>query len=212
MNTPAPELRLGDLTEKQREVLSLIADNRTSKEIAGFLGITESAVNQRIESIRARLGGVPRAHLARLFRQLTQADDLQNDVPDKGEPQETGDSTTCNSLTADNIQLTLTPADADREDGSLRVAPYSSQGAEAVTAPPPEAALPELPMAESAAAELTLPEWTLAGRATLQVVPPLLDGKHGTVNRLLAMVGIAVGLLVLVLVGLGVAQALNKML
>ena len=45
MKDPAPELRLGDLTDKQREVLSLIADNRTSKEIAGFLGITESAVN-----------------------------------------------------------------------------------------------------------------------------------------------------------------------
>jgi DNA-binding CsgD family transcriptional regulator len=207
MNTPAPELRLGDLTDKQREVLSLIADNRTSKEIAGFLGITESAVNQRIESIRARLGGVPRAHLARLFRQLTQADDLPNDGPDKGEPQETGDSTTCNSLTADNIQLTQTPAGADREAGSLRVAPYSSQGAEAATAPPPEAVLPELHMAE-----LVATEPVSAGSVMLQVVPPILDGRHGTVNRLLAMVGIAVGLLILVLVGLGVAQALNKML
>ena len=34
--------------DKQREVLALVADNRTSKEIASLLGISESAVNQRI--------------------------------------------------------------------------------------------------------------------------------------------------------------------
>jgi DNA-binding CsgD family transcriptional regulator len=56
------------LTSKQRDVLALIADNRTSKEIAGTLGISESAVNQRIEMVRARLGGLPRGELARLYR------------------------------------------------------------------------------------------------------------------------------------------------
>ena len=130
----------------------------------------------------------------------------------KGEPQETGNFATCNSLTADNIQLTQTPAGADREAGSLRVAPYSSQGAEAANTPPSEAVLPELPVAEPAVAETAVAEPVPAGSAMLQVVPPILDGRHGTVNRLLAMVGIAVGLLILVLVGLGVAQALNKML
>lgn len=59
---------LPDLTHKQREVLALVADNRTSKEIAARLDISESAVNQRIESVRARLGGIPRGELARLFR------------------------------------------------------------------------------------------------------------------------------------------------
>ncbi|MFO1256451.1 MAG: sigma factor-like helix-turn-helix DNA-binding protein [Sphingomonadaceae bacterium] len=56
------------LTAKQRDVLALVADNRTSKEIAGLLGISESAVNQRIEIVRARLGGLPRGELARLYR------------------------------------------------------------------------------------------------------------------------------------------------
>ena len=60
---------LPQLTEKQREVLALVADNRTSKEIAALLGISESAVNQRIEMIRGRLGGIPRGELARLYRQ-----------------------------------------------------------------------------------------------------------------------------------------------
>lgn len=57
------------LTAKQHEVLALVADNRTSKEIAGLLGVSESAVNQRIEIIRARLGGLPRGEIARLYRQ-----------------------------------------------------------------------------------------------------------------------------------------------
>lgn len=60
---------LPQLTAKQRDVLALVADNRTSKEIAGLLGISESAVNQRIEIVRARLGGLPRGELARLYRQ-----------------------------------------------------------------------------------------------------------------------------------------------
>lgn len=49
--------------------MALVADNRTSKEIAGLLGISESAVNQRIELIRGRLGGIPRGEMARLYRQ-----------------------------------------------------------------------------------------------------------------------------------------------
>lgn len=64
-----PAQSLPRLTRKQHEVLALVADNRTSKEIAARLGITESAVNQRIEMVRSRLGGLPRGELARLYRQ-----------------------------------------------------------------------------------------------------------------------------------------------
>lgn len=66
---PRPAQTLPKLTRKQHEVLALVADNRTSKEIAARLGITESAVNQRIEMVRSRLGGLPRGELARLYRQ-----------------------------------------------------------------------------------------------------------------------------------------------
>lgn len=59
---------LPTLTPKQRDVMALVADNRTSKEIAARLKISESAVNQRIEMIRQRLGGLPRGELARLYR------------------------------------------------------------------------------------------------------------------------------------------------
>lgn len=60
------------LTSKQHEVLAFVAENRTSKEIAWDLGISESAVNQRIEGVRSRTGSPPRAELARAYRQYQQ--------------------------------------------------------------------------------------------------------------------------------------------
>ncbi|WP_296680932.1 helix-turn-helix transcriptional regulator [Novosphingobium sp.] len=61
---------LDGLTDKQKEVLALVADGMTSKEIARKLYISESAVNQRIEVVRQRLGGMPRTHIARLYRRM----------------------------------------------------------------------------------------------------------------------------------------------
>ena len=44
------------------------------------------------------------------------------------------------------------------------------------------------------------------------IVPEVLEGKYGSLNRIAVIVGIAVGLLVLALVCLGVAQALNTLI
>lgn len=57
------------LTIKQRETIELLADGRTSKEIAAKLDISESAVIQRIETLRSKFGGVLRKDLARLWRE-----------------------------------------------------------------------------------------------------------------------------------------------
>jgi len=56
------------LTGKQREVLELLVDNRTTKEIAGIFDVSESAINQRIDTLRQRLGGITRGELARRYR------------------------------------------------------------------------------------------------------------------------------------------------
>ena len=175
MKDPFPGLRLADLTEKQREVLSLIADNRTSKEIAGFLAITESAVNQRIEAVRARLGGIPRAELARLYRQMAIA-----------KPADSNANGTSNPLTADNFQLTHSAMGTDSGERNRGDMPL-----------PAEATDTEL-----------FPHFA---PAPLRVVPLAFDGEHGTLNRLLAMIAVAVGLLALAMVCLGVAQALNRL-
>lgn len=57
------------LTAKQHEVFALIAEGRATKEIAGRLNVSDSAVNQRIEAVRSRAGSPPRAELARAYRQ-----------------------------------------------------------------------------------------------------------------------------------------------
>jgi len=74
-NAPlAPDQALfKSLTTKQREVLDFLADSRTTKEIAGEIGVSDSAVNQRIEPLRQRLGGVPRAELTRRYRAWREA-------------------------------------------------------------------------------------------------------------------------------------------
>ena len=56
------------LTRKQAAVLDLLAHGRTSKEIAGILDLSESAVNRRIEMLRSRFGGITRLELARRYR------------------------------------------------------------------------------------------------------------------------------------------------
>jgi DNA-binding CsgD family transcriptional regulator len=62
---------LDALTDKQREVLALVSEGMTSKEIARKLGISESAVNQRIEVVRQRLDGMSRAQIARTYRRTS---------------------------------------------------------------------------------------------------------------------------------------------
>jgi len=57
------------LTEKQREVLDLLLDHKTSKEIAQALGISPHTVDQRILFARQRLGARSRSDLARLYRE-----------------------------------------------------------------------------------------------------------------------------------------------
>ena len=88
---------LDALTEKQRQVIAFVSDGLTSKEIGRKLGISESAVNQRIETVRARLDGMSRAQIARLYRGQST---LVITIP------------TNNMLTGKPIQLQANPNDA----------------------------------------------------------------------------------------------------
>jgi DNA-binding CsgD family transcriptional regulator len=107
---------LPKLSAKQRDVLALVADNRTSKEIAGLLGISESAVNQRIEIVRARLGGLPRGELARLYRQEFSLGEAEDDTTWQKIHLPAGLSST-NSGGAETISSVALPGAPER-DGS----------------------------------------------------------------------------------------------
>ena len=105
---------LDALTAKQSEVLVFVSEGLTSKEIARRLGISESAVNQRIEVIRQRLGGLPRAQIARLYRRQST---LQMTIP------------TSNSLTGNPIQLQqrVVAAQTEAVEGSAKLAALNAQ-------------------------------------------------------------------------------------
>lgn len=130
---------LPGLTPKQHEVLRFVAENRTSKEIAWELGISESAVNQRIEGVRIRAGSPPRAELARSYRQYLQdLDAACNPVPDKipqvpetapEPPVEAQDETAGHLALSDAMTYTVTAPWQREEFG--RIVPEVLDGANA---------------------------------------------------------------------------------
>ena len=61
---------LGGLTEKQREVLDLLIEHKTSKEIARLLGISPHTVDQRIYFAKEKLGAASRNEAAVAYRRL----------------------------------------------------------------------------------------------------------------------------------------------
>lgn len=62
--------QLSRLTLKQREVLDLVLQHQSSKQIAKALGISPYTVDQRIAAARARLGVATRGEVARTYGKL----------------------------------------------------------------------------------------------------------------------------------------------
>jgi DNA-binding CsgD family transcriptional regulator len=72
-----------ELSPRQREILALVAAGRTSKEIAGELGISESTVNWHLSNAFERLGASSRAEaVAVAMREDAQRTDDPITVPD----------------------------------------------------------------------------------------------------------------------------------
>ena len=66
---------LARLTGKQREVLDLLIEHNTSKQIARRLGISPHTVDQRIQFAKDKLGAVSRNEAALTYRRLLQLSD-----------------------------------------------------------------------------------------------------------------------------------------
>src|SRR4051812_47661424 len=62
------------LSPRQREILGLVAEGRTRKEIATTLGISESTVNSHIANAFERLGASSRAEAVALAMRSNEAD------------------------------------------------------------------------------------------------------------------------------------------
>jgi DNA-binding CsgD family transcriptional regulator len=194
------------LTAKQHEVLRFVAENRTSKEIAWELGISESAVNQRIEGVRLRAGSPPRAELARAYRMYLQERRREQSAQPHGPAQfpeplqppepaqapeplqapEPGQEATCNTLPDKIPQVPQTPAETPIERQDERIEPLSLSDAVNYTVTAP---------------------WQRQGFDT--IVPEALDGANAGLNRIAVMVGIAVGLLMVAMAGLALVRGLS---
>ncbi|MGL5837072.1 MAG: sigma factor-like helix-turn-helix DNA-binding protein [Sphingorhabdus sp.] len=74
---PDPQIaqRIASLTDKQREVLTLVVERKTSKQIARILNISKPAVDQRIANARDALGVATRDEAALLFMQANETYD-----------------------------------------------------------------------------------------------------------------------------------------
>lgn len=64
------EEALGALTDKQRAVLDLVLEHKSSKEIARALCISPYTVDQRIQASRQKLGVSSRGEVARAYAHL----------------------------------------------------------------------------------------------------------------------------------------------
>ena len=70
LQTDIAHSQLAQLTDRQREVLDLVVDHKSTKEIALALGIAPNTVDQRILAAREKLGVARRGELARTYAQL----------------------------------------------------------------------------------------------------------------------------------------------
>lgn len=64
---PPPVERLAQLTPKERDCLRMVLENRSSKQIARELGISQTSVDTHVRRARAKLGISDRYAAARLL-------------------------------------------------------------------------------------------------------------------------------------------------
>ncbi|HEY6814623.1 MAG TPA: helix-turn-helix transcriptional regulator [Croceibacterium sp.] len=98
------EFMLAGLTAKQREVLDLLIEHKTSKEIARELGISPHTVDQRIQFAKEKLGAGSRSEVALLYRRLIEI---------------------CGQLTYENSGIAVAPVPAESGAGT-QVGTFSS--------------------------------------------------------------------------------------
>lgn len=165
----APNARIGRLTVKEREVLDHVLLHKSLKVIAFDLGITVSAVDQRLKSARAKLAARDRNEAARQYAHLL---------------------ATCRKSTS----------------GFEEVAPVS----DAAVAMPLESQTRAM-FVLSDGATITVPP-SGYGRGSSLPIPEYLDEKFGFWWRVAAVPVLAVGIAVLVLALIAMANSLGELL
>lgn len=174
--------KLGSLTQKQRDVLDLLVQFKTSKEISRILEISPHTVDQRVDLAKAKLGASSRAQLALIYRELTEQ------IPD--EPSEI----ISERLTYEESDVAPPPDPShipDRVGTSALAPPTTREPSNRVVLATTE----EVPSEDS-----------------YRVVPELFDGRWGTLARLTAIIGITILLCIAFLGGLTIFVEVSNLL
>ena len=179
---------LGGLTPKQIQVLDLLIQHKTSKEISRLLGISPHTVDQRILLARAKLNVASRNEIAQAYRRLLADQDKTSD-PDIYQRSVYGSSAMARS--AEWAQA----LDREATDGHVQ------------TGLPAE---PDWTGSSPRQRADLLSGGTV--RAYHHVLPEAFDGRGGTLMRLGAIVGIAMLMTLMVLGGMAIYTELAHML
>jgi len=175
-----------ELTAKQREVLDLLIQHKTSKEISRILGISPHTVDQRIMLARAKLGVATRGEVAHAYRGLLQT----YEQPVYG---------------LSHIGFPPLPVEtSERED--VEVDLFRTQDLPLA---------PQASGIEGRAQVQTvngLSPGTAEEIAYHSVLPEMFDGPHGTLLRLGYIAAITVFLILIVLGGLSMFAQLSSLL
>ena len=168
--------RLSALTAKQRDVLDLLIEFKTSKEISRILQISPHTVDQRVEAAKTKLGAASRAELALIYRELAGASGRADLSALSAEPPAVSER-----LTYEFSQV-ADPAETGHSGHRVGPAIVPPDGPE-----PGNSVVPDNDDEDE-----------------IRVVPRLFDGRFGTIARLLAILAITVLICVAFLGGLAI--------
>lgn len=177
---------LFELTVKQREVLDLLIQHKTSKEISRLLGISPHTVDQRIMLARGKLGVTSRSEVAQAYRRLLET--YEQPVYELS-----------------HIGFPPLPVETSGQE-DMDVEPSRT-----LIMPP----APQAPGIEGKAGVRVSPGQTASDMDDAvyhHVLPEMFDGPYGTLMRLGYIAAITVFLILIVLGGLSMFAQLSSLL
>ncbi len=177
---------LASLTAKQRDVLDLLLEHKTSKEISRILGISPYTVDQRIMLARAKLNVATRNEVAQAYRLL-----LSQVAAKPPFSREISDPEIYEQSVYGSSHLASGQSDAQVQ--------HRDDTAEGLLALPFRNVAQTIPRPDGPA--LTEPYY--------HVLPEVFDGPNGTVLRLGAIALIAMFLVLIVMGGLAMFEQLS---
>lgn len=184
--TTADDDVLDALTRKQRDVLDLLLDHKTSKEISRLLGISPHTVDQRIMLARSKLNVGSRVEVAQAYRRLL---DHRTSKPLISNEQSDPDIYEQSIYGSSQVDPERFGAQGHFRDDMAEDLPALPIGNGPQT------------MANPGGSALTEPYY--------HVLPEVFDGPNGTVLRLGAIALLAMFLVLIVMGGLAMFEQLS---